>query len=157
MGVGEAMAESATDLRKRVWLETECGRTAKRLSGSCLAGEHFTLLFFDLGESGHVAFVTTLTMTELVVAFTFLLQNWKSGLPRVAFSRPGERLMSRKEVIACGNEVQAPPGVGYALLIGKGERTSYIADGERSGVATMIETELLPNWRDMAGAEHVPP
>jgi len=47
--------------------------------------------------------------------------------------------------------VNAPPGVGYALLIGSGELTSYHANGDREGVIEMLEKELLPHWEKDGG------
>lgn len=132
--------------RKRLWLQSEVSKTGRRLAEAELKGLHFTLIFFDLGGPGHVAFISTLSRPEMIDAWRQLLASWKAHRPRVGFAKPGQRVATAAEVHAAGEAVNAPPGVGYALLIGSGELTSYHANGDREGVTELLEMELFPNW-----------
>jgi hypothetical protein len=155
--------ESAIEREVRLVLEKQCADAFMQLRRGALAAVDFTLLFFDYGEegqTGNVAFKTTLSAFEVVEAFTLLTNSWKSRLPRVGFGPlKGAKIHERATIEAIAESIKRPEGVGFALLVGRGELTSYIASGARGtgekgeGVHAMIENDLLPRWRENVGLE----
>ena len=138
--------ESFAERQLRLQLETLCSRQFERLASGPLRAYLFTLLMFDFGESGNVAFKTCLDRSALIETFEALLASWKEKRLRVGFGPPGI-LPGLDEIKAAGESIERSEAVGYALLVGAGELSSYIAVGERAGVAEMIEKTLLPAWR----------
>jgi hypothetical protein len=136
------------DTVKRLWLETACSKEGRRLAKGMLQDRHFTLLFFDYGETGHVAFTSTLNGAQRVEVFAALLESWRTGTPRVGVIKDGctREEFSLEHAEKLSAEVQCPPGVGFALLVGYGA-TYYVATAEREDVARLLAIELLPIWQ----------
>jgi hypothetical protein len=113
-----------------------------------------TLLLFDFGEPGafqNVAFKTTLDQAELVGTAESLIAS---------FARNEQRIISAADM----RDLRLPPsalfvdvinalkqtvraGIGFALLLGKGDAVMYGSNANREDVANMIRNDLLPRWR----------
>jgi hypothetical protein len=113
-----------------------------------------TLVTFDYGEPGEfssVAFKTALPLPLLVSSVEALFESWRQPGPRVIDIAEAIRvgLPGAGELVALGNEAGAAigEGRGYALIIGAGSATQYIATGAREDMVRLFENELLPEWR----------
>ncbi|HET9954158.1 MAG TPA: hypothetical protein VFQ61_06625 [Polyangiaceae bacterium] len=131
----------------RLLLEKQCKEQALKLADGLLEGVPFTLLWFDLDTTeGNVAFVgCRISLAGTIRAFETLLASWEGTATRTPFPlRPDE---CEALMAAVHETIEAPAGIGFALLIGRGDCTAYIAKAEREGVKTLLSKELLPAWR----------
>lgn len=127
-------------LQIRHVLQKQCLEAAKRLADGPLKQMEHTLVFFDFGEGGDVAFATTLEKHDLLDTWSRLLRGWDGDQTRT----PGP--LNEAQLRECIPVVNAPAGIGFALLCGIGAATSYIASCHREGMEATIREELLPNW-----------
>jgi hypothetical protein len=136
-----------TDDRARLELEAECVKAFNVLRvAPDLRGHDLTLLFFDYGDKGNVAFKTSLSVGTLADTFETLIRCWRTGVGRKGVPGIGEFQLTRLQKAL----KKTPEGVGCALLIGRGERTAYIGRCDRADMIRMLENELIPNWRSEA-------
>lgn len=112
-----------------------------------LLGQEFTILAFDFGDYGHVAYKTTLPANWLIRTFDYLMASWSGG-PKIC-SPPGVYPGELKELAKAIREA-LPDGIGFALVIGMVERVAYVSSAHRSDIRALVETELLPAWRKEA-------
>lgn len=118
-----------------------------------------TVVVFDYGQQGHVAYVTGLepgaparavrTRGMLVNTFEALLARFKQQKPvdvslSVLTSLPTPKQLTDLLQAA---QAQLPQDTGIVLVCGEGALTHYISTAERAQVARVIEDDLLPKWR----------
>lgn len=148
------------DDQVRLVLEQQCAKLFRVLVSALPPGASATLLFIDYGEAGerfkNTAYITALTKPELITTVEALVQRWKCGStgtvlhdPAVHGWVPGGPMLE-----GLGRLIRpyVPAGVGFALLFGKRDGAQYLSTCDREGMATLLETELLPAWRREAGS-----
>lgn len=144
-------AESFINKQLRLLLEQQTAAAFMSLLQGPLAGRNFTLLGYDFGPEGNVAYKTTLTVHELAPVARGLLLRWGSGTTAVGST--GDRAeVVEPEVLGAVHEKLArelPAGVGYSLMIGSKFCTGYLSNTERSGVIEMLE-KLAISWEEEA-------
>lgn len=141
-------AESIVQTQVRLVLEQQCAALFGLLWPAFAHLCDLTLLVYDFGDSGNVAFKTSLrTRPELVRICEATLERWRTGMPGPV--EPGAALPD-EEILRVAAEIakrEMPAGVGFSLLLGRGTTSVYISNGERSTVAELIRNDLLPQWR----------
>lgn len=133
----------------RLLLEQQAAATFTKLYSGSLTRHHFTLIAFDFGDSGNVAFKTSLRPAERVDTFQALIGSWEGG--PVRFAPQGLRPTTLRDLAdAAKQEFQA--GIGFVMVVGDALESAYVSNAERSDVAKIIRAELLPHWAEEAGA-----
>lgn len=144
-------AETFVEKQVRLVLEQQCAGVFMKLVARELRGYDFTLVAFDYG-GGNVAFKTTLERSTLVETIKAMLERWRTGrLPE----RPGSvsPLLGPTELGHLNAIISGllPAGTGFALVVGKGDWTVYIASTGRAD-ATALFKDLLPRFEAEARA-----
>lgn len=148
------MNESRAETQVRLVLEQHCAKLFRVLMSALPPDAAATLFFVDYGEPGpfkNSAYISALSKPELIATVESLVQRWKCGSAgavlhdRVAHGWVPDATMLE----ALGRLLKGymPAGVGFALLFGKGAGSQYLATCDRSGMAKLLEDELLPAWR----------
>src|SRR6187399_2287277 len=142
------MSESEPLLEKqlRLLLEQQGAELFGRLYVGPLRAHDLTVLAFDLGEKGHVAFKTSLLRPGLVEMMEGMIASFSGGPPRFAPAGMSHELL---RLLGTTAKELLPAGIGYVIVIGDAARSAYVSNGNRADVCTMIEAELLPNWREL--------
>jgi hypothetical protein len=146
---GDTMArrddnETTLELQLRLLLETQCGELFDRLYVQPLHMHAFTVLAFDFGSTGHAAFKSNLSRSELVALFEDLISSFTGGPPRFAPRGVNAELL---RVLAGLAKDILPAGIGYVIVIGDSAASAYVANADRDDVVRMLENEALPAWR----------
>jgi hypothetical protein len=141
--------ESTDELQARLRLERQTAGVFRLFfqHAPTLVGLEFTILAFDHGDSGHVAYKTSLPIEYLIRTFERLIGAWDGGPP--IYAPPGIEPYSLK-LLGGAIKKALPAGTGFAVVVGALDRIAYMSASERADVRLMIETELLPNWRKEA-------
>ncbi len=148
------MNESIVETQVRVLLEQQCSKLFRVLMSALPTDAAATLFFVDYGEPGpfqNSAYTTALPKPELIATVESLVQRWKCGsIGAVLHDRDAHGWVpdaTMLEALFRLMKERVPPGVGFALLFGKGACTQYISSCGREGMAKILENELLPAWR----------
>lgn len=145
--------ETLAQRQMRLHLETTCSKVIRNFVHHHRPRCDVTLLVFNYGadDYSNVAYCTSLPMREMIDALLALLARWENaGSARVLHDRETQGWLPDELEIqdyARTIEKSLPEDIGFSLLCGKGERTQYIAKGDREGVAEMLRADLLPGLR----------
>ncbi len=155
------MTEPLIQKQVRLVMEQQCSETFMELVRRFALRCDVTLLFFDVTtdptppEHNNVAFKTTLTQAEFADLLEARLERWALADPPTVVMADSRIMPTGEKMLAMCNWLEdcAPAGVGFSLFCGRGEVSQYVANGERSDVATMLRNDLLPRlgrpqWRD---------
>lgn len=144
-------AESFVNKQLRLLLEQQTAAAFMSLVNGPLAGTHFTLLGYDFGPEGNVAYKTTLKATELAPMARGLLLRWGSGTTAIGSTGDRAEVVDGHTLrdVQYKLKRELPAGVGYSLLIGSKFCTGYLSNAERHGVIEMLE-KLANSWEEEA-------
>lgn len=146
------MAEAFVNRQLRLLLEQQTAAAFMSLLSGPLAGTEFTLLGYDFGPEGNVAFKTTVRDgLQLAGLMRGLLQRWGSGRATVGSTGDRAEVVDPDVLHAVHAQLtrELPAGVGYSLLIGSKLCTGYLSNAERHGVIEMIG-KLASTWEEEA-------
>lgn len=135
----------------RILLEQQTAAAFMSLVDGLLRGTAFTLLGYDFGPEGNVAFKTTLKPAELGPMTRGLLARWASGATNIGTTGDRSEVVDPTVLRKVHDKLTAelPAGVGYSLLIGSKFCTGYLSNAERHGVIEMLE-KLATTWEQEA-------
>lgn len=144
-------AESFINKQLRLLLEQQTAAAFMSLLKGPLARRHFTLLGYDFGPEGNVAYKTTLTATELAPMARGLLLRWGSGTTVVGSTGDRAEVVEPDVLQQVHDKLtrELPAGVGYSLMIGSKLCTGYLSNADRTGVVEMLE-KLANSWEEEA-------
>lgn len=144
-------AESFINKQLRLLLEQQTAAAFANLEKGPLAGRHFTLLGYDFGPEGNVAYKSTLAAEQLAPMARGLLLRWGSGTTVVGSTGDRAEVVEPEVLRAVHDKLtrELPAGVGYSLMIGSKFCTGYLSNAERSGVIEMLE-KLTISWEEEA-------
>lgn len=143
--------ESLVNRQLRLLLEQQTAAAFMSLVDGLLRGTSFTLLGYDFGPEGNVAFKTTLQAGELAPMARGLLARWASGSTNIGTTGDRSEVVDPTVLRKVHDKLTAelPAGVGYSLLIGSKFCTGYLSNAERHGVIEMLE-KLAATWETEA-------
>jgi hypothetical protein len=142
------MTETFVETQVRLVLERQCGDAFMEvLAPMCREGADMTLIMCDYGDKGNVAFKTSLSRLDLVRTAEALIERWRTGI--VPLCPPDIELPDPETFMLLGDELKkrTPAGVGFAVIMGRGALTLYVATIAREDVIALLENEALPHWR----------
>lgn len=143
--------ESFLNKQLRLLLEQQTAAAFKSLIEGPLRGTQFTLLGYDFGPEGNVAYKTTLSAEQRAPVVRGLLARWASGSTKVGACGDRAEVVD-PPVLRAVHELlvaELPAGVGYSLLIGSKLCTGYLSNAERPGVIKMLD-KLATTWEQEA-------
>lgn len=144
-------AESFINKQLRLLLEQQTAAAFMSLVTGPLRGKQFTLLGYDFGPEGNVAYKTTCDVVTLSRLVRGLLSRWGSGTTQIHSTGDRDEVVSPGVLRAVHDKLTAelPAGVGYSLLVGSKFCTGYLSNADRSGVIEMLE-KLALAWEEEA-------
>jgi hypothetical protein len=143
--------ETLVDKQVRLVLEQQCAEVfgfVLSLLRTFATGADLTFLAFDSPGPGNIAFKTTLPRELFLATLDGAVERWRTG---VGVVDPSVVLVGGPELERLGRRAARllPPGVTFAIFVGRGPTSAYLASAEREGMAELI-TELV-RW-ERAGA-----
>lgn len=132
--------ESIVNKQMRLLLEQQTAAAFMDLVHGPLLGLPFSLLGYDFGPEGNVAYKTTLSRPEFVRLLRGLLNRWAGGATQLGAVGSREEVIDAELLRSVGDRLRdgLPAGVGFSLLIGSRLCTAYISSAERSGVIELL-------------------
>jgi hypothetical protein len=110
----------------------------------------FTVIVFDFGPSGNVAFKSNLRVGPLCETMAQVIASFSGGPARLSPRGITPELL--REMAGIAKETQ-PAGTGYAIIIGDTSGSAYVSNAVRDDMVRMLENELMPKWRLIAATE----
>jgi hypothetical protein len=147
------VAEAFVNKQLRLLLEQQTAEAFVGLVRGPLRGTEFTLIGFDFGPEGNVAYKTTLDVRQLAPMVRGLLDRWASGTTRVGSTGDRAEVVDPDVLLQVNDKLQRelPAGVGFSLLIGSLFCTGYLSNVERVGVIECLG-KLATVWEEEARA-----
>jgi hypothetical protein len=144
--VTPATAETPLDRAFRLMIESHCASVFRVIEDALPRPVELTFVVFDYGDGGNVAFATTLTRPEFHDVLRGALRRWATG---IGVADQGAELLNGTELEALYRVARTalPEAFGFALLVGRGDMTVYIASAARDGVAGTFEDLLVAEAR----------
>jgi hypothetical protein len=140
-----------SDPTKRLMLERLCEQIFDKTL-PLMGGFGFTLLVFDFGDSGDLAFKSQSTLADLLSITRAWLKRWDGTSVEHEEDSPLAPTQELLQFAADGVKAWLPAGIGYALFCGfvdensEGRPLGYVSNAERVDVAKMLRDELIPRW-----------
>lgn len=150
------MSESHAERQVRLLLEGSCSKAMRGFLMAFGPRCAVTLVVYDYGggpgvKFSNLAYCTSLPPEELVALLEARVRRWECGAPEFFTElRPGEWLPDLKQMRVCADWLRdwLPESVGFSLFCGSGERSQYIAHGDRDGCLAMFKNDMLPGLRE---------
>ncbi len=145
------------DPTKRLLLERLCESVFDKTL-PLMEGFGFTLLLFDFGATGSVAFKSQSSLPDLVCITKGWLKRWE-GAPADPSSEPLAPTQELLQFAADGVRALLPDGTGYALFCGfvgedgEGRPLGYASNADREDVVRMMRDDLLPRWEQQSSTQ----
>lgn len=136
--------ETIVDKQVRLVLERQCAEVfgfVLSLLRQFATGADLTFLAFDSPGPGNTAYKTTLPRELFLATLEGAVERWRTG---VGVVDPSVVLVGGPEIERLGRRAERllPPGIGFAIFVGRGPTSAYLASAERAGMAELI-TELV--------------